>query len=342
GICWELIQQKKFFPSPKTMIYTIYFGGGTPSVLSTAQIQQILATIQANFLVHSSAEITLEANPDDLKPEYLQAIYQLGINRLSIGVQSFDEKITTWMNRSHEVQQAINCVPAAKEAGFQNISLDLIFGIPNQSLAEWEMQLQKAISLEVQHLSVYALTVEQKTALHYQVKQKKVQVPEDESYEQQFLLADQLLSQAGFEHYELSNYAKPHFHSLHNSAYWRNVPYLGVGPAAHSFDGNKRHWNVRNNSKYLQSIENKQLAIEEEEILTPEIRYQEHIMTHLRKQSGIELAYLQRYLEVDFEQKYQAELADFIQQGWMYKTEKGYALSPQGWLMSDAIIAELF
>lgn len=337
----EAAQRADFF-APGQELGTLYFGGGTPSVLTEAELGALLETIQQHFSLAHDAEITLEANPDDLTPEYLRALRKLGINRLSIGTQSFRSADLQWMNRSHTAEQALRCVHDATEAGFTNISIDLIFGLPGSDPKIWEAQLQQAVALPVQHLSLYALTIEEKTALAYQVKQGQVRIPDDPLYGQQFLFAHQSLEAAGFEHYELSNYALPGFRSRHNSAYWIGVPYLGLGPSAHSYDGKLRAWNLANNARYLQQLHLQASPIAEQEVLSQQDRYHEYIMTHLRKKEGINAQQIEAAFVPDWRQRFGPYLAELIAQNKMVAQAGNYALSPEGWLVSDGIIGNLF
>ncbi|MEM7656197.1 MAG: radical SAM family heme chaperone HemW, partial [Bacteroidota bacterium] len=234
---------------------TLYIGGGTPSVLSPEELETLLTQVQQIFPLKAGGELTLEANPDDLTQPYLEALQTAGVNRLSIGIQSFDAEDLRQMNRSHTAEQAMACVNLAKDAGITNVSVDLIFGLPGRNLSDWEANVQQAIELGVPHLSVYALSVEQKTVLHHQVEKGKVVLPGDESYAAQFLHAHEWLTAAGYEHYELSSYALPGMRSRHNSSYWKGEPYLGLGPSAHAYDGQQRYWNLANNARYLQHLQ---------------------------------------------------------------------------------------
>ena len=234
AICGEIRQQQNFF-GRKTSLKSIYFGGGTPSVLSMQELERIFEVIHKYFGVEKDAEITLEANPDDLSQAYLKELRQSPVNRLSIGIQSFDEEVLRWMNRSHNSRQAFQAVEDARELGFENLTADLILGLPYQSQEVWRANLDQFVNWKLPHLSVYALSVEEKTALAHQLKTGKVALPADSTFEKQYLQAHEIFTQAGYEHYELSNYALAGYKANHNSSYWNFEPYLGIGPSAHSY-----------------------------------------------------------------------------------------------------------
>jgi len=269
-------------------VETIYFGGGTPSVLSNKEIDQILEPIFSLFDVIENPEITLEANPDDLSKERIQELSKSKINRLSIGIQSFYDEDLILMNRAHNAQEALESLKEARNY-FENISIDLIYGIPNMSLERWKTNIQKALDLNIPHISTYALTVEPKTALASLIKNGKVPLPDDGIAHEHFLVLVELLEKSGFVHYELSNFGKPDFFSKNNSAYWLGKKYLGIGPSAHSFDGKNRSWNIANNSLYIQSISKNELP-NEVETLNLQDRYNEYIMTGLRTIWGVSVS----------------------------------------------------
>ncbi len=268
-------------------IRTIYFGGGTPSLLSSSEIERVLNTIYRTQSVQTDAEITLEANPEDLSNQKLLELKNLGVNRLSLGTQSFIDAELKWMNRMHTSKQAIECVGNAQDAGFGNISIDLIFGLPGQTEHNWSANLKQATSLNIQHISSYSLTVEPKTVLHNRI-QKGIQAPPEENSSIQFFEMNmEVLNENGFEHYEISNYAKPGFVSKHNSSYWLGTNYLGVGPSAHSFNGKERQWNIRSNAAYIKNISSNRPYFETE-TLSEKDRVNEQILTRLRTKWGVE------------------------------------------------------
>ncbi len=265
---------------------TIYFGGGTPSIVEVADIAMILKKIEQKFNISTSPEITLEGNPDDFTNTKTKAFQQLGINRLSIGIQSFFEEDLIKLNRSHTANQAEKAIKNAQNAGIYNLTIDLIYGIPQMSNEKWLQNIQKAIDFNIPHISAYALTVEQNTVLYYQIKNSIFPPLSDKQSSEQFDLLRKTLMANDFLHYEVSNFGKKAFLSKHNTNYWKNVPYLGLGPSAHSFDGQKRRWNISNNAKYIKDIEGNYF---EEEVLSKTDLFNEMIMTGLRTMWGVDL-----------------------------------------------------
>lgn len=269
ALCTELKLQKDFFGEASTLD-TVYFGGGTPSLLSTDELQQIWDTIQEYFHVHPDAEITLEANPDDLSESYLNHLSRhTAVNRLSIGIQSFQGPVLQWMHRAHNAAQAMACVPMAKSHGLDNISIDLIYGLPDPFQPYWEKDLDIALDLGVPHLSCYALTVEPGTALGHRVQKGRQVAPGDEATVQQFLHLSHTVRAAGYRHYEISNIARHGFEARHNSSYWNCTPYLGIGPSAHSFVPGKRWWNISNNTRYMEAIHSGTVPAQAEALSPP-------------------------------------------------------------------------
>jgi oxygen-independent coproporphyrinogen-3 oxidase len=315
---------------------TVYFGGGTPSLLETDEIRLILTKIQKRFFIVENAEITLEANPDDITEEKLQGWKEAGINRLSIGVQSFFDEDLKWMNRAHTAQQATNNLQLAIQY-FDNITIDLIYGTPALTNEKWKQNVDKAISLQIPHLSCYALTVEPKTPLDKMIRQQQTENINPEKQSEQFLLLMQWLEDAGYEHYEISNFAKPGMRSRHNSSYWQGKNYLGLGPSAHSFNGSERRWNVSNNIIYIESI-TKGIIPSEKEVLTDVQKLNEYIMTSLRTTEGLKL---ERFDEVAAE-KLKAASRKFIDTGLMKSASNSLFLTREGKLLADGIAAELF
>ena len=341
AMCRE-IEMRREFLTAASCLRTLYFGGGTPSLLSAGELDRLLSTVARHFSIDADAEITLETNPDDLSPEKLNQLVAVSINRLSIGVQSFLEADLQAMNRSHNAAQARACIEGARAAGIDNFSVDLIFGLPDQGRAGWGANLDRVLALHVPHLSCYALTLENKTALAHQVRSGKVRLQEDETYEKQFLLAHERLEAAGYAHYELSNYCLPGYASRHNTAYWDQIPYLGIGPSAHSFDGTRRAWNVANNARYVQALEAGKPALAEEESLTPRDRFNEYLMTGLRRKSGIDAAHIRREWHIDFAADHAQALTQLIKEGLLTRLGDRYQLTPRGWLVSDRIIRDFF
>jgi len=321
-------------------IETIYFGGGTPSLLSNEELQLLVDAIHDNFEISSNPEITLEANPDDLTIQRLNELMNTQINRLSIGIQSFFDEDLKLMNRAHNAVEAKKCL---KEASiyFDNISIDLIYGIPGLPNERWIENIETALSFNIPHLSSYALTVEPKTALESFIKKGKIQDIDDALAEEQFHILIEKLEASSFVHYELSNFGKPDFFSKHNTSYWQGKPYLGIGPSAHSYNGEKRSWNVRNNSKYINSIAEDQLPTEIES-LTINDRYNEYIMTGLRTIWGVSLDKVNE----DFGNTYKNYLLEqtqkYIKQDLLYIDKDKIGVTKKGKFLSDGIASDLF
>jgi putative oxygen-independent coproporphyrinogen III oxidase len=322
-------------------IESIYFGGGTPSVMTHSETQTFIGLIRRNFEVDDKAEITLEANPDDLSPENLGKLREAGINRLSIGIQSFDDEVLGWMNRSHNAKQAIESVKHAQQLGFENVTVDLIYGIPGKDERYWRDQLQQLLELNVPHVSGYALTVEKETVLDNWIRKGRASAPDEDMSHRQFMLGSEVLTSAGYEHYELSNFARPGYRAVHNSAYWKSRPYLGVGPSAHSFDGDSRQWNVSNNRLYLSAIESGEINFEREDLSVAD-RLNERIMTALRTMEGLDLKSLARDFGVDLQQHVMNEAHDLFQKGSLLMEEDRIVIPREQWFYSDGIAASLF
>lgn len=321
-------------------IDTIYFGGGTPSILSKQAIQDILNAIYENFDVHTAAEITLEANPDDVNSSIVQDWLSIGINRLSLGIQSFNDAELTWMNRAHNALHALNSIDLIQQAGFTNFSVDLIYGSPLLSHEDLQKNIQYVLQKNIPHIACYALTVEEKTLLYKQIHKKK-SLPIDETHQsEQFHIMVKMLEAAGYEQYEISNFAKPGYRSQHNSSYWKGIAYWGFGPSAHSFDGLAiRRWNVANNALYMQSIENNLIPYEEE-ILTSTQQLNEQIMIGLRTMEGISLKKLEDRFGI--QQQLLAQAKTYIATGQIKVVNGHLMLSKEGKFFADGIAADLF
>jgi len=322
-------------------IDTIYFGGGTPSLLEQEELHTILDRLRRLFSIHPQAEYTLEANPDDITAEKLAAWKELGINRLSIGIQSFFEEDLQWMNRAHNAQQAEACIRLAQQAGFNNLTIDLIYGTPGLTDSRWQENVQKALALGVPHLSCYALTVEPGTALQKMIAQHKKEAVEEEKQARHFTLLMQWLQQAGYEHYEISNFAQPGFRSRHNTSYWQGKPYLGLGPSAHSFNSGARQWNIANNSLYIQSLQKDNVPFEAEQ-LSPTQQLNEYIMISLRTAEGIDLNRLEKQFGEQARNNVLASLQPYLQSNRCLIAEERIILTKEGKLFADGIAADLF
>jgi len=295
----------------ETSISSIYFGGGTPSILSENEIKELIDQCRKNYEVSKDVEITLEANPEDLTIDLIKGFVRSGINRLSIGIQSFQDNILNWMNRSHTAEQAINCIKNAKDAGIINISADIIYGIPKSLNRDWDKEVLKLLELNIPHISAYNLTVEEKTVLHKWVKEKKQVMPEQETCNLEYEVLVKSLNHAGYEQYEVSNFSMEGFRSRHNSAYWDRTPYLGVGPSAHSFDGKRaRKWNVSNNIKYIKSINSGELNSSKETLSEIDIA-NELILLGTRTIFGVSVNKVLNYLNQQQKNVFLKQLEEF-------------------------------
>lgn len=334
----EIIAEKEYLGGET--VETIYFGGGTPSILDISDLGFLISDLRENYSVSSNTEVTLEANPDDITIEKLQAWKALGINRLSIGVQSFFEEELRWMNRAHDAQQAIGNLQLARSE-FDNITMDLIYGSPLLTDEMWKQNVDRAIALGIPHLSCYALTVEEKTPLHKNVSQQKTLDVDNDKQARQFLLLMQWLRQASYEHYEVSNFAKPGFRSRHNSAYWKGAMYLGIGPSAHSFNGTERRWNVANNAIYTKAM-NEAVPQRETEMLTSTQQLNETVMISLRTMEGLDLSKIENTWGESERLRLQKELVKYIDNS-LVRIDDGHAqLTDEGMLRADRIAADLF
>jgi oxygen-independent coproporphyrinogen-3 oxidase len=338
ALCKEIELNRSFLL--KEDIETIYFGGGTPSTLSVEELETILRSIKQISSCDQLKELTLEVNPDDVNAEYIQSIVSLGVNRLSMGIQSFFDAHLRKMNRRHNAEQARNAIQIAKENGIQNMSIDLIYGLPYMTMDEWKENVKLAIESDVQHISAYHLTFEKGTLYYdYLKKGKLTEVPEESSVEQfEYLVSE--LKKAGFEHYEISNFSKKGLESKHNSNYWTGVKYLGLGPSAHSFDGKNRMWNVRDIQKYCRALENKQTYFEEE-TLTDTDRYNEFVMLGLRTQKGFRVQLTEEF-NPSIQQHFKAELEQQLLQKNV-TIENGYCfVAEDRKMITDSIISDFF
>ena len=322
------------------IVETIYFGGGTPSVLSNDEINFLISEVYKNYKVVENPEITLEANPDDLSPERILELSKSPINRLSIGIQSFYEDDLKMMNRAHNSAEAKKCLEEATKY-FDNISLDLIYGIPGLSDEMWKQNIQTALDFGVPHISSYALTVEPKTALSKLIQTGKVAEPQDEVASKHFTILVEILQKNGFIHYELSNFGKENYFSKNNSAYWLGKKYIGIGPSAHSYDGEKRGWNIANNSLYLKAIQNDELPIETE-ILTISDRYNEYIMTGLRTIWGVSLERIEKEFGSEYLNYLLEQSQKFLNDHLLSIENNILKPTPKGKFLTDGIASDLF
>lgn len=327
--------------SAPEIISTLYFGGGTPSILTIDELKIIFEALQKRFAFTADIEITLEANPDDVTNLKLMEWKQIGINRFSIGIQSFLDEELKWMNRAHTAAESLVSIDKIKEAGFTNFSVDLIYGSPLLSDEDWKKNVQTVIEKNIPHISCYALTVEPKTALDKMIALNKKAPVDTEKQASQFLLLMDWMTEAGYEHYEISNFAKPGLHSKHNSSYWSGSTYYGFGPSAHSFDGKSRRWNVANNALYIQSLQKDTIPFEEE-ILTASQQLNEYIMTSLRTNEGINLVLISTKFGKDKSSNVETISRKYEKTGKL-KIENGHIiLTKEGKLFADGIAADLF
>ena len=334
----ELVLRRDEFKNES--IETIYFGGGTPSVLSMDELQSLITTVYDNYQVSDAPEITLEANPDDLSSQKIEALAESPVNRLSIGIQSFFEADLKLMNRAHNAFEAEDSILKAKKF-FDNISIDLIYGIPDMSNTRWKENIEKALSLDVPHISSYALTVEPNTALASFIKKGVVKNVDDAVAQAHFHILSETLEAAGFESYEISNFGKPGYFSRNNTAYWQQKKYLGIGPSAHSYDGVRRGWNINNNPKYLRAIESGELPIETETLSTTD-RYNEYVMTGLRTIWGVSLT----KIVSEYGKKYRAYLLQqaekHLEEHLLYIDGDILLTTKKGRFLADGIASDLF
>lgn len=325
----------------KESIATLYFGGGTPSILHEEELKLIFDSLYQQFCFADDIEITLEANPDDITDKKLQQWKLLGINRLSVGLQSFLDEELLWMNRAHTATESLVCIDKIQAAGFTNFSVDLIYGSPILNDDDWKKNVAMVIEKNIPHVSCYALTVEPRTTLHTMIAQKKKQDVDTEKQSRQFLMLINWMKAAGYEHYEISNFAKPGYRSRHNSSYWAGDSYYAFGPAAHGFDGKKRWWNIANNSLYIQSLQNNIIPFEQE-TLTKTQQLNEYIMTMLRTMEGLDLNYIvhhfgeeKSFILKDISRKYEST-------GKLKINNNRIVLTDDGKLFADGIAADLF
>jgi oxygen-independent coproporphyrinogen-3 oxidase len=341
AISKEAVLQKGYFDGRPT-IETIYFGGGTPSLMPAAQLGGILDILRETFVVSSAAEITLEGNPDDLDAKKLRELHAMGINRLSVGVQSFSDADLLLLNRNHNAQQADRCIKLAQDIGIDNITLDLIYGIPGSGWKQWQANVDQAIALQVPHVSAYALSVEEKTLLHHQIEKGMVTAEPDATHEAQYFHLIDRLGEARIAQYELSNFAKPGYKSQHNSAYWKGIPYLGLGPSAHSFKGKTRTNNVANNAVYLRALDEGRLAIASQETLSDRDQLNEYLMTQLRIVEGLDLQLLKEKWGFDLLYQEEELVQEWLSEDLIRIENNHLRLTRHGFMVSDAVIRELF
>ncbi|WP_184191769.1 radical SAM family heme chaperone HemW [Chryseobacterium defluvii] len=323
-------------------LQSLYFGGGTPSILSAGEISTLIDEVLKYFSFQNDIEITLEANPDDLDRKFLKELSGSPVNRLSIGTQSFFDKDLKLMNRAHNASEAEGSIKRAQDFGFENLSIDLIYGSPTSGFEIWKENLNKTVALEVPHVSSYALTVEPKTALNDWIAKGKVSTPKEDEQNKEFYYLSEFLKDNGFEHYEISNFAKPGFYSRHNSAYWKYKEYLGIGPSAHSYNGNDiRNWNIANNQQYVKKLNSNTLA-KETEFLSQEDQFNEMIMIGLRTIWGVDLNSVKDKFSDRVFEHFHNEIEYKIKEGILIIENSHLKIPEKHWFMADGIASDLF
>ena len=335
----EIILRKNYLQ--EDVIETIYFGGGTPSLIETSFINRLMNVIRKEYNVSTDAEITVEANPDDLSKEKSEELFGAGVNRLSIGIQSFSDADLKFMNRAHNSKQAISSVKNARMAGFKNISIDLIYGIKQSEPGQWEKNLDMALNLGVEHLSCYALTIEPRTVLADMIRKEKVAPPDDEKTIAEFEKLMIRAAEGRFEHYEISNFARDKKYSKHNTSYWQRKKYLGIGPSAHSFNGISRQWNISNNQVYIRSLNENIIPFEIEE-LSESNKFNEYILTSLRTMWGIEILFVEKEFGQIKKEELLKKIQKFINDGMITSSDNNFVLTKEGKFFADRIAAEMF
>ena len=321
-------------------ISTVYFGGGTPSILEKEEIKKILNQIYKVFNINDDAEITMECNPEDINLSKLKFLKTIGFNRLSIGVQSFNNSDLKLLNRTHNSSQAINCILQAKKIGFKNISIDLIYGLPNQSLKKWKLNMVELFKLDVSHFSAYQLTVEKNTFLNKLLNKGEIQLPKENTVLSQYKLLLKMSKKFGYINYEISNFGKANYFSEHNISYWRNNYYIGIGPSAHSYNGVERRWNVSSNSKYINNINDEKIFYKKE-ILSKNQKYNEYVFTSLRTIYGVDSKYIERKFGKKIKDHFIREIKKW-EALKLNKINTKYFLNNEGKLHADTISSDLF
>jgi len=337
---YKEIEQQKDYLGDKT-VKTIYFGGGTPSVLSQQEIYNSVFEICNVFEVDDDAEITIEVNPDDVDEQWVDELKRTQVNRISIGVQSFNDDDLNYLNRLHNADGAIRTIKLFKNAGYENISIDLIYGIPTLSDEQWKKNLEQFLVLDLPHLSAYALTVESKTALNWLIQKRKAAGVDEKKIASQFRILQEMTAEQGFIHYEISNFSRKGFYSKHNSIYWLGDHYLGLGPSAHSFNGHSRQWNISNITRYIDQV-NVKTEVFEKEVLTEEQRYNEYIMTSLRTIWGCDLEHIENVFGNKHKEYCLAQARAFLEEGKLEQKENKLLLTLTGKLYADGIASALF
>lgn len=337
ALCKELSQRKDYLQEP---IETIYFGGGTPSQLSEDDFIKVFDAIKQNFGMENAKEITLEANPDDLTEEYIDMLCRLPFNRISIGIQTFNDTTLSLLKRRHDANQAINAVRSCRQAGFQNISIDLIYGLPGETELRWQQDLQQALALDVEHISAYHLTYEKGTPIYMMLQRDQIKEVDESRSIHFFTTLIDTLNTAGYEHYEISNFCKPGKYSIHNTSYWKGIPYLGCGPSAHSFNSDSREWNISSLNKYIASVEEGE-RLHEIEQLDIHTKYNEKIITSMRTQWGLSLDEIEKAFGTKLSAYCMQQANNYIKRGKLKIEDGVLKLTRTGIFVSDGIMSDL-
>ena len=337
----EMEQRKEYLSNKK--IDTLYIGGGTPSLLSVEELGSLVSGVSKYWDISNLKEFTIETNPEDLSEEYLKDLLSLGVNRLSIGVQSFVDEHLKFMNRRHDAERALRCVKDAQKVGFKNISIDLIYGIPKLTDEQWRETLKKALSLNIQHLSAYHLTIEPKTVLGLRQRKGLFKQVDENISQSHYDILEKETHDAGFEHYEISNFSKNGLRAIHNSNYWKGIDYLGIGPSAHSFDGKSRRWNIANNTRYIEAmLNNGGEGGFEGENLTLSDHYNEYIMTMLRTIDGVSYDNLKERFGEVYAEYFLKNIEPFVSKGTIIEKDNNFSIRTADFLISDSVISNLF
>lgn len=339
ALCRELTDRKDYLQGEA--IHTIYFGGGTPSQLTKEDLDLVFATLSRNYNLDDCEEITLEANPDDLSIQYLKGLSTLPINRISMGIQTFDDHLLKFLNRRHNSKEAIQAFNNARKVGFRNISIDLIYGLPGATTSQWMDDVEQALSLRPEHISAYSLSYEQGTPIYNMLNKHRINEIDEDKYLEFYTILMNELRESGYEHYEISNFCLPDYHSRHNSSYWHGIPYLGCGAAAHSFNGYQREWNIADLDLYIKGIETGERKFEKE-TLTENMQYNEMIMTMLRTKEGIDLSLLKNRFGNDYYNYCLSSARPNIEMKKMVIADNHLRLTRKGIFVSDDIISDMF
>lgn len=341
----QLIEEFRKYPPPRDQyagVETIYLGGGTPSMLSGEQVRRLLKAVGQHLPVADNAEITLEANPGEVDCTRLQAYRDVGVNRMSFGLQSFHDTHLELLGRYHHSGQNRQSVRMAREAGFSNLNVDLIFRLPDETPGQLESDLDHMLALEAEHLSIYSLTVEPRTPLHRYVEEGSIRIPSDEMDAEMYRLIRRRVTDAGFQHYEISNFARPGFRSRHNSNYWNGTHYYGYGPSAHSYNGEERWWNVRDLGRYFQRMDSGESPVEQRELLDDFMRRREYLLTRLRTDQGLDRYEWKKNFSAALPEKLERYFRQLNEEhpGWVRETDRGWRLTGEGWLFADTVIEQ--